>query len=113
MQGRVDRAAAEFAQENVGLLAIPGRALVALRRKDLAAAQRELAALRSEEGDNGLYQQAQILAQWGKKDEALDVLDRAVGVRDSGLVYLFSDPFLEPLHGETRFKSLLSQLHFV
>ena len=32
---------------------------------------------------------------------------------DSGLVYLLSDPFLEPLHEQPRFKSLLRKLHFV
>ena len=65
------------------------------------------------QGDNGLYQQAQVLAQWGKPAEAMNALEKAVAERDSGLVYLFSDPFLQPLHGEGRFKSLLRQLHFV
>jgi Flp pilus assembly protein TadD len=40
MLGRSDEASAEFALESVDLLAIPGRALVALRRKDMAAVQR-------------------------------------------------------------------------
>jgi TolB-like protein/Tfp pilus assembly protein PilF len=113
MLGRVDQAATEFAAESVALLSIPGRAIVALRRKDPITAQHELETLRREQGDNGLYQQAQILAQWGRQAEALDALERAVRERDSGLVYLFSDPFLQPLHGEARFKSLLRQLHFV
>lgn len=113
MLNRVEEADAEFAKESVTLLSIPGRAIVALRRKDAATAQKEFETLRREEGDNGLYQQAQILAQWGRNAEALNALDRAVGERDSGLVYLFSDPFLQPLHSEARFKSLLRQLHFV
>jgi TolB-like protein len=113
MLNRVDEAAAEFEQESVTLISIPGRAIAALRRKDMGTAQREFDNLRREEGDNGLYQQAQILAQWGKPAEALDALDKAVGERDSGLVYLFSDPFLQPLHDEARFKSLLRRLHFV
>jgi TolB-like protein/Flp pilus assembly protein TadD len=113
MLGRVDEAGAEFALESVDLLAIPGRALVAFRRKDVAATQREFDVLRREQGDNGLYQQAQVLAQWGRHAEALDALEKAVGERDSGLVYLYSDPFLQPLQGEARFKSLLSRLHFV
>jgi hypothetical protein len=54
-----------------------------------------------------------VLAQWGRHAEALDALEKAVGERDSGLVYLYSDPFLQPLQGEARFKSLLSRLHFV
>jgi TolB-like protein/Flp pilus assembly protein TadD len=113
MQGQADGAAAEFALEGVELLSIPGRAMVALRKSDSASAQREFELLRQNQGDNGLYQQAQILAQWGKPAEAMDALEKAVAERDSGLVYLFSDPFLQPLHGEVRFKSLLRQLHFV
>ena len=65
------------------------------------------------EGDNGLYQQAQVLAQWNKLPEALDVLDKAVGEQDLGLVYLLSDPFLQPLQQQPRFNSLLKRLHFV
>jgi len=113
MLGKIDEAASEFSAETVELLAIPGRAMVALRRNVPATAQQELETLRREQGDNGLYQQAQIYAQWGKKAEALDALARAVRERDSGLVYLFSDPFLQPLHEEAGFKSLLRQLHFV
>ncbi|MCL6741464.1 TIR domain-containing protein [Sphingomonas sp. RB56-2] len=113
MLGQIDNAAREFGAEGVALLAIPGRAIVAIRRKDMAVAARELELLRREEGDNGLYQQAQILAQWGKRSEALDVLMHALSVGDSGLVYLASDPFLLSLHGDERFKSLLRQLHFV
>ena len=113
MMSRVDQAAKEFEAEAIDLLAIPGRAIVALRRKDEAGAQHELDALRQQEGDNGLYQQAQILAQWNKPAEAMDALEKAVDERDSGLVYLLSDPFLQPLRDEPRFKSLLSRLHFV
>lgn len=113
MLGRLDEAAAEFEKERVGLLSIPGRAMVAVRRGDQAAARDSLAELVREEGDNGLYQQAQVLAQWGRTSEALDALDRALREQDSGLVYLLSDPFLQPLHGQARFKSLLRQLHFV
>jgi TolB-like protein/Tfp pilus assembly protein PilF len=113
MTGKLDEAAKAFAQESVMLLAIPGRAIVAIKRKADASAGAALDELRRSEGDNGLYQQAQILAQWGKIREALDSLDRARAAQDSGLVYLLSDPFLEPLHREERFNTLLRQLHFV
>ena len=111
--GRVDEASAEFGKERIGLLTIPGKAMVAIRRRDQAGAERALEELRRAEGDNGLYQQAQVLAQWGRKAEALDALDKALEVSDSGLVYLLSDPFLRPLHGAPRFNSLLRRLHFV
>jgi predicted Zn-dependent protease len=102
-----------FAKEKVGLLAIPGKAIVALRRRDEAAASAAFDELRRAEGDNGLYQQAQVLAQWGKTEAALDALDRAASEADSGLVYALSDPFLAPLHNQPRFKMLLRRLHFV
>ena len=113
LQGKVPEAAAEFARERVQLLAVPGRAIVALRQGNAAEALRAFNALVQSQGDNGLYQQAQILAQWGKVGQALDVLDRCVAASDSGLVYLLSDPFLAPLKNEPRYKALLRALHFV
>ncbi len=113
LQGRTGDAAAEYAAERVQLLAIPGRAFVAIRDGKSAEAQRAFDELVQKEGDNGLYQQAQILAQWGKVPAALDALEKALAEQDSGLVYLRSDPFLQPLHQVPRFNSLLQRLHFV
>jgi TolB-like protein len=112
-QGQVREAAAEFGKEKSALLAIPGRAFVAIRDGRNEDVQRIYDELVQTQGDNGLYQQAQVLAQWRKPAAALDALDRAVREQDSGLVYLLSDPFLEPLHQELRFKSLLGKLGFV
>jgi TolB-like protein/tetratricopeptide (TPR) repeat protein len=112
-QGKTAEAAAEFAQEKVQLLSIPGRAFVALREGNNAEAQRAYDELVKTQGDNGLYQQAQVLAQWNKLPEALDVLDKCIEEQDSGLVYLLSDPFLQPLQQQPRFNSLLKRLHFV
>ena len=95
------------------LLAIPGRAFVALRKGNIAGAQRAYDELVQSQGDNGLYQQAQVLAQWNRVDEALERLERCVEERDSGLVYLLSDPFLASMQKQQRFKQLLQRLHFV
>jgi TolB-like protein/Tfp pilus assembly protein PilF len=113
LQGNTSAAAAEYAAEKVRLLSVPGRAFVALREGKSAEAQRAFDELVKSEGDNGLYQQAQILAQWNKVPQALGALEKAVAEQDSGLVYLLSDPFLQPLHREPRFNSLLKRLHFV
>jgi TolB-like protein len=113
MMGQVDDALAEFAKEKVQLLALPGRAIAALRKGDQAGAQAAFDELVKSQGDNGLYQQAQILAQWKKVDQALGVLEKCITEQDSGLVYLLSDPFLEPLKEEPRFKLLLRKVHFV
>ena len=113
MQGKTAEAAAEFAKETVALLALPGRAFVALREGREADAQRAYDELVQTQGDNSLYQQAQIQAQWGKATKALDLLEKAADAQDSGLVYTLIDPFLAPLHKDPRFNSLLQRLHFV
>ncbi|WP_160354620.1 TIR domain-containing protein [Sphingorhabdus profundilacus] len=113
MLGDLDKAQAEFALESNSLLALPGDAIIAHRRNDKGKANAALAALIAEHGDNALYQQAQIFAQWGEIEKAFAALDKAYAAADSGLVYLLNDPFLEPLRADTRFIALLRQLKFV
>ena len=66
----------------------------------------------AEDGDRVLYQQAQVLAQWGDRDAALERLERALGVGDSGLIYARNDPLLDPLRDHARFARLLHRLGF-
>ena len=110
--GKPNDALAEFRQEKATLLALPGEAIAAFRKGDKTNAQAALDRLIAEEGDNGLYQQAQVYAQMGRAGDALAALDRAFAEQDSGLVYLFSDPFLDPIRETARFKSLLARTHF-
>ena len=109
---KLDDAEAAFAQEKAGLLALPGRAIVAARRGDDATVQAQFDALVQQYGDNGFYQQAQVLAQWGKPGEALDALEKAFAVKDSGLVTLLVDPYLDPLRDDPRFHTLQQSIHF-
>ncbi len=113
MMGQLDAAAAEFAAEPMVDLAATGQAIIALKRGDQATAQRSLDRLVAEMGDNSSYQQAQILAQWGKSAQALDALDRALAAHDAGLVYVYVDPFLAPIRQEGRYRALLTRLHFL
>lgn len=113
MLGDLDKAQTEFAMETNTLLALPGTAIIAHKRKDMSKANTALAALIAEHGDNALYQQAQIFAQWGEIEKAFAALDKAYAAADSGLVYLLNDPFLEPLRSDARFNALLRQLKFV
>lgn len=64
-------------------------------------------------GDNALYQQAQVFAQWGQQEEAFAALAKAHASADSGLVYLLNDPLLDPLRNDPRYKKLLMDLKFV
>lgn len=63
-------------------------------------------------GDNSLYQQAQVLTQWGQTDEALDALERAYAAGNSGLVLAHTDPLLDPIRQSARFAALLGKLGF-
>jgi TolB-like protein/tetratricopeptide (TPR) repeat protein len=63
-------------------------------------------------GDTFTYQFAQIHAQWRNQGKALDWLDRAVRLRDTGLTGLKTDPLMDPLRQEPRFKAVMRELRF-
>jgi len=76
------------------------------------AAQKARDALTHELGDSVWYQQAQVSAQWGEPDAALDALDRAYKIGDAGMVTLKVDPLLDPVRNSPRFANLLKRMGF-
>jgi predicted Zn-dependent protease len=110
--GRLDEARTAYAAEPVADFRLTGLALVAQRTGDAAGADARLAELVSAEGDRVLYQQAQVLAARGETGRALDALERARSLGDSGLIYARNDPFLDPLRNEPRMQALLSGIGF-
>jgi TolB-like protein/Tfp pilus assembly protein PilF len=75
-------------------------------------AQAELAKLKTALGDSFAYQYAAIYAQWGDRAKALEWLETAWRLRDSGLEYLKTDPLLDPMRQEPRFQAIQRQLKF-
>jgi tetratricopeptide (TPR) repeat protein len=75
-------------------------------------AQAELAKLRASAGDAAAYQYATIYAQWENPAKALQWLETAMRVRDPGLGYLKTDPFMGPLRNEPRFQAIERELKF-
>jgi hypothetical protein len=63
-------------------------------------------------GDAAAYQYATIYAQWGQRAQALQWLETALRQRDPGLVYLKTDPLLDPLRQEPRFQAVMRELKF-
>jgi TolB-like protein/Tfp pilus assembly protein PilF len=112
MMGRIDEARAEYEREPSSLFKLAGIAIVAGRKGNEAEAAGAFDRLRAEHGDNGLYQQAQILAQSARPDEAMARLLEAFRSIDSGLVYLRNDPFVDPLRRAPVFNDLLNRLGF-
>jgi len=77
-----------------------------------AEAEAQLTNLQAQKGDSAAYQYAQVYAQWGSTAKALQWLDAAVRLHDSGLVALKTDPFLDPLRQEPRFQAIQQELKF-
>jgi TolB-like protein/Tfp pilus assembly protein PilF len=63
-------------------------------------------------GDRGAYNYAEIYAQWGNQTRALEWLEKALRLRDSGLVALQVDSLLDPLRDEPRFQAIQRALRF-
>jgi TolB-like protein/DNA-binding winged helix-turn-helix (wHTH) protein/cytochrome c-type biogenesis protein CcmH/NrfG len=77
-----------------------------------ADAESVLAKYRATVGDAAAYQYATIYAQWGDPAKALQWLETAMRLRDSGLIYLKTDPLLDPLRSEPRFQAIERELGF-
>jgi TolB-like protein/Flp pilus assembly protein TadD len=80
------------------------------RMNDRVAADRSFAALIDRFGDAAAYQQAQILAQMGEPDRAMETLLKAEQLQDTGLSLTLIDPALRPLKGREDFNALLVRL---
>jgi TolB-like protein/Tfp pilus assembly protein PilF len=77
-----------------------------------ADAEAELKKLQVAEGDAYAYQYATIYAQWGNTAEALEWLETAMRVRDPGLIWLKTDPLMDPLRQKPRFQAVMRELRF-
>ncbi len=112
MLGRLEEARAAYAAEPSEDFRLAGAAIVEHRLGNAAAARGALTKLVADQGDRVLYQQAQVLAQWGDREASLARLRQALEVGDSGLIYARNDPLLDPLRDEPRFTQLLNSLGF-
>ena len=99
-----------YASELVPMSQLSGLAMAEQKLGNQAEAQHAMSRLISEVGDSALYQQAEVLAQWGDADRAFATLARAKEVGDSGLLYMESDPLLDPIRADPRFASFLKTL---
>ena len=77
-----------------------------------ADAETALARAKAVKGDAGAYGYATIYAQWGNRPKALEWLDTAMRLRDSGLIGLKTDALMDPLRNEPRFQAIERELKF-
>jgi TolB-like protein/tetratricopeptide (TPR) repeat protein len=110
--GALEKARQAYDRETFGLFRKTGLSIIDFKLGDKASADRLKAEILTEYGDNALYQKAQILAQRGNGDQALDALEQAYAVGDSGLLLMRNDPYLDPVRSNPRFIRLLNQMGF-
>jgi TolB-like protein/Tfp pilus assembly protein PilF len=110
--GQPGEARIEYAAEPLMDVSLMGIAIVDHKLGNAAAARAAMDRLVRELADKVLYQQGQVLAQWGERDAAIDRLQQARRLGDSGLIYARNDPLLDPLRDDPRFAALLKSLGF-
>jgi TolB-like protein/Tfp pilus assembly protein PilF len=77
-----------------------------------ADAETALARFKALEGNAGAFRDATIYAQWGDTPKALEWLETALQLRDPQLIGLKTEPLLDPLRQEPRFKAVERELKF-
>jgi TolB-like protein/Flp pilus assembly protein TadD len=112
MQGRLDEARSQYEAEPAADVRLAGLAVVLRRLGRQGEAEAALSQLIADFGDSAHYQQAQVLADWGRREAAFEHLGQALAHGDSGLIYLRNDPLLDPMRGDPRFQDLLKRLGF-
>ena len=110
--GRDEEAEAALVADSNHSFQLAATAIIKRRLDKEAAALEAERDLVAEFGDAALYQQAQIRAQQGEVEAALDALEKARAVGDSGVLYLLTDPMLDPLRKSPRFSALLKATGF-
>ncbi|MEG2941198.1 MAG: TIR domain-containing protein [Thermomonas sp.] len=113
LSGASEAARASFQKERSAVRRLPGLAILAHRAGDKAAAAKALAELVAEYGDKSHYQYAQVHAQWGDIDKALASLQAAWGLRDGGMMLMYADPLLAPLHRTDGYLALAKAVGFI
>jgi tetratricopeptide (TPR) repeat protein len=112
MLGRLVEARTEYLAEPAADFRLAGLAIVGKKLGHGTEAQAALAELLTERAEQSLYQQGQVYAQWAEQDTAIERLEQARVVGDSGLIYARNDPLLDPLRGDPRFTRILQSIGF-
>jgi serine/threonine-protein kinase len=112
MLGRTKEARLAFEEVQEESPRIVAEALLAARTGERDVAASRLEALRQLDGDMASYRYGQIHAQLGDSNRAFAALDRAWEIRDSRLMSLRVDPFMDPLRRDARYSALVRKIDF-
>jgi len=113
LTGNYREARAAYAQvpaDNVFRIASEG--ILDERVGDHTASAKAVEKLERLFGGAASFQLAELQTQRGEHEAAFAQLDRAMRVRDPGLVILLTDPFLDPIRADPRFAEFRSRIDF-
>ncbi|MEO1221969.1 MAG: hypothetical protein AAFY42_11540, partial [Pseudomonadota bacterium] len=110
--GRLEDARRLYEIEPSTLSRLPSLAILEAQEGNREAAEQAFAEMLERFGDNSLYQQAQVLAQWGQSGEAIATLEKALAIGDAGLVLSRSDQNLDPIRQDRSFVAIQKRLGF-
>ena len=112
MLGDTESAAQEIEKEPLDWMRFSGIAILQQKLGRKEAADTAMASLIAGYRDNGLYQQAQVHAQWGDLEGSVQALNRARDIGDPGVSQIVADPLLDPLRNEPKFGELMATIGF-
>ncbi len=110
LQGDVEEAAKSVALEPLDWMRFSGLAILQRKLGDNDGAEEAMASLIESYRDNGLYQQAQVHAQWGDINASVDALLNARDIGDPGVSQIIVDPLIDALRTDPRFVALLADV---
>ncbi|MGL5837515.1 MAG: TIR domain-containing protein [Sphingorhabdus sp.] len=111
-QGKNPEALRAFGLDSHKWSKLAGVAIAQRRLGNSAAAHAAMRDLTTDTDTVSLYQQGQVLAQWGDLEAAVKTLKGAYEQRDAGLNAARYDPMLDPLRKHPGFIQLLSVMGF-
>lgn len=94
------------------LFRLADEAILAAKTGDSALARARMLGVHRMIGEAASYQFAQIHAQLGDERGAFAALEKAVEIKDAGLIYLKKDPLMDPIRPREQFTALLKRLAF-
>lgn len=109
---KLQEARAAILAEKSDMFRLTSLAILEHRAGSSAAAQSALDALVAKLGDAAVYQQAEVMAQFGRGNEAVALLQRARSVGDPGLTAIATDPMLDPIARDPNFSRLIKEMGF-
>lgn len=113
LSGRAAEAMAEYRTMPADdVFRLTGEVIAAARMRDFAGAERTMRRMKQLFGPSSSYQYGEIQAQLGNVNGAFAELENAIEASDSGLLYLKTDAFLDPIRGDPRYNTLLRRLQF-